>query len=438
MTSLNRLLGTLSKVVNERVGIINTCYELPPEADAPQFFHYYASSSDTSAFSAQDNFKNNGGVAQSRRMAMAKAVGEAVERYSSALYDRNDMPFVSAIEADFNCIDLEHFRFYSAEQYADPKFVFNDPTPSLPIRWTEAFSLATGEEIHVPAAAVWMPYYYVPEEGELPVMQPISTGLSCHCSYEEATLGGLLEVVERDSFSLTWQGKLSWPIIRAESLDDENYKLLRQIEKTGYRIELVNAATELGVPVILSVGVASRKPNPPIVVGASASLDPAEAVTKSLEEFVHTRRYMREVQDWGDPFDVEPDYSNIHQQIHHLRLWGDYKMLPQADFLTASEEEIDFSEMPNLSQGDPLKDVALLVAIIKEKGFDPLSVDLTSPDIAELGLVVTRSLVPGLHPFFIGHENRARRSPRLFSVPQQCGHRALSVGDDNAVPHLFP
>lgn len=438
MTSLNRLLNCLDAVVDERTGIITTCYELPPEADAPQFFHYYASSSDTSAFSAQDNFKNNGGVAQNRRMAMAKAVGEAVERYSSALYDREDMPFVAAKDAPFNCVDLAHFKFYSPEQYADPNFVFDEPSEDLPIRWTEASSLLSGEKVHVPAAAVWMPYYFVPESGERPIMQPISTGLSCHCSYEEATLGGLLEAVERDSFSLTWQGRLSWPIIRAESLDQKNYTLLREIEKTGYRIELVNAATELGVPVILSVGIASRKPNPPIVVGASASLDPAEAITKSLEEFVHTRRYMREVQDWGEPFEVEPDYSNIHQQIHHLRLWGDYNMLPNAAFLTASTEEIDFDDIPNLSRNNPMKDVSALVSILGENGFDPLMVDLTSPDIAQLGLVVTRSLVPGLHPFFIGHENRARRSARLFSAPQKLGHPAILVGEDNSVPHLFP
>ncbi len=438
MTSLNRLLNCLDSIVDARTGIITSCYELPPEADAPQFFHYYASSSDTSACSAQDNFKNNGGVAQSRRMAIAKAVGEAVERYSSALYDRDEMPFVSADEADFACIDLNHFKFYSPDQYADPNFVFNEPSNSLPIRWTEAFSLTGGSTVHVPAASVWMPYYFVPENGELPIMQPISTGLSCHCSYAEATLGGLLEVVERDSFSLTWQGSLSWPIIRAESLDKDNYTLLREIEKTGYRIELVNAATELGVAVILSIGVALQKPNPPIVVGASASLDPSEAIKKSLEEFVHTRRYLREVQDWGEPFEVEPDFTNIHQQIHHLRLWGEYSMLPHAKFLTASEDEIDFEDIPNLSKNDPLKDVAELINILQRHGFDPLSIDLTSPDIAELGLVVTRSLVPGLHPFFIGHENRARRSPRLFSIPQRCGHSAIEPGADNPVPHLFP
>lgn len=438
MTSLNRLLGALDRVVDERTGIITTCYELPPEADAPQFFHYYASSSDTSAFCAQDNFKNNGGVAQTRRLAMAKAVGEAVERYSSAIYDRDDLPFTSREDAPFPCVDLDAFKFYAPEQYADPNFIFSEPADSLPIRWTEAVSLVSGAPVYVPAAAVWMPYYFVPEGGELPIMQPISTGLSCHCSYPEAVLGGLLEVVERDSFSLTWQGKLSWPIIRAESLDNENYALLRQIEKTGYRIELVNAATDLGVPVILSVGIASSKPNPPIVVGASASLDPAEAVTKSLEEFVHTRRYMREVQDWGEPFEVEPDFSNIHQQIHHLRLWGDYAMLPHADFLTASEDEIDFEDISNLSSGDPLKDVAIITGILEKAAFDPLFVDLTSPDIAELGLVVTRALVPGLHPFFIGHEIRARRSARLFSIPQQLGHPVVAIGHDNPVPHLFP
>ena len=438
MTSLNRLLRGLDELIDEKTGIITTAYELPPEADAPQFFHYYASTSDTSAFSAQDNFRNNGGVAQTRNLALAKAVGEAIERYSSALYDKEDMPFTTQREAQFHSVNLGDFRFYEKEQYLDPSFLFCEPTKDTMIRWTPTENLVSNEVIYVPGAAVWMPYYYDLGAGEVPIMQPISTGLACHCSYEESILGGLLEVIERDSFSMTWQGRLSWPLIRTESLDAENYNLLTKIEDTGYSVDLVNASTDVGVPVILTIWRAKNSPNPPIVVGASSSLDPTEAVKKSLEEWVHTRRYMREVQDWGEPFIVEKDYSNIHQQIHHLRLWGNYEMLPLADFLTSNEETIDFADIKNHSTGTALGDLHHIINVLDKRGFAALFADLTTPDVASMGLCVTRSLVPGLHPFFIGHENRARCYSRLFSAPQLVGHPPVEVGCDNPVPHLFP
>ena len=76
-------------------------------------------------------------------------------------------------------------------------------TRSTPVRWTEALDPLSGERIHVPASMVYMPYYFHLASGDTPIVQPISTGMACHCTPAEAAITGICEVIERDALMLT-------------------------------------------------------------------------------------------------------------------------------------------------------------------------------------------------------------------------------------------
>ena len=438
MYSFRRLNEVVELLVDQRTGIITKCYELQPEPDAPQLFHFYAQASNTKTFSGNPNFRNTGGVSTERKVAMAKAIGEAVERYCSAFFDLEEMPLSSYDEAKFNAVHPDWFQYFTDEQYNLPGFPFLPFDTSTKIRWTEAINLCTGESQHIPAACVWMPYYFDRSSGDTPIFQPISTGLSCHCSLEEALLGGILEVVERDAFSMTWQGMLSHPQIIIESLSDENYELLRKIESVGHKVFLLNATTELGVPVILAVSHRERQPAPPLVVAAASELDPEIAVRKCLEELVHTRRYMRELQAWGGVYEEPSDFNNIKDQIDHLRFWGSEAVLEHSNFLISSQERVNFSDIKSMEKDSVIKSLQHLTLVLRNNGYSSYFVDLTTDDVKNLGLRVVRAVVPGLHPFFIGHAWRARNCKRLYTAPQKYGHPPISEGNDNAYPHPFP
>src|SRR5712692_10215860 len=93
--SLRRLLDTVEYLVDDQIGIIRYVGEIPREVGAPAFFHFYAQASDTSAFTKQKNFGSAGGASVERGSAMAKAIGEAVERYSAAIYELEELPSAS-------------------------------------------------------------------------------------------------------------------------------------------------------------------------------------------------------------------------------------------------------------------------------------------------------------------------------------------------------
>jgi ribosomal protein S12 methylthiotransferase accessory factor len=441
MSRLDRhdsLESFVDHVVDKRVGIVRDLYELSPEADAPQLFHYYSTACNTAQLGPFENFRHNGGAAMERHVAIAKAVGESVERYCCALVSPTELPVVSFEAAPFECVEPERFAFYTEAQFAEPNFEFVPFRRDTPVRWTPAVDCSTGRTVHLPAAAVWLPYYYVLESGEVPIMQPISTGLACHRGLARAILGGIGEVVERDSFTMMWQGRLSFPQIRVETLSERNYELVRRFERVGHEVHLLNITSDLRITVVLGVARHDRPGIPPIVFAASASADPEDAVRKALEELAHTRRYMVEIQGWGETFDPGERFENVVEQITHLRFWGDRDRARLADFATASDDRVDFRELPDLSRDDPEEELRAVRDRLEQSGFRCYVADVTTPDVGDLGISVVHCVIPGLHPFFIGHRRRARGCPRLYEAPQRFGFRPLAPGADNPLPHPYP
>ncbi len=436
----SRLSGIAAELVDWKTGIIGHVADMPPLPGAPDFFHYFSNACNTKAFSEFENFNNAGGASASREVALAKAVGEAVERYSSAIYNVEDLPLFSFDDAPFDCVEPERWALYSDAQYEAPAFQWAPFTRATPVRWTEALNPMTGKRIHVPASMVYMPYYYHLAAGDTPIVQPISTGMACHCSPAEAAVSGVCEVIERDALMITWQAMIAPPQIAIETLSDENYDLVSRFERTGSRVTLLDVTMDVGVPSVLSVLTSDAPDLPARVFAASSSLSSEEAVRKALEELAHTRRYCHTIKSWMPRIVPNPpSHDNIVDQLTHLNYWTDQANAGQADFIFQSPERRDFDEMHDYSTGNPSGDLEKLCQMVNKTGHDVLLIDLTSEDVRELGLTVVRALVPGYHPLFMSYANRSLGSQRLWTVPQKLGHKGVTPeSGDNPAPHMYP
>jgi len=438
--NFRRLTDVIADLVDARVGVVRYVTELPRDAGAPDFFHFYAAASNTIAFTRQVNFYAAGGASFDRGLAIAKAVGEAVERYCGAIYDLDELPLYTRADAPFPCVDPALFAHYNAEQYASPGFPFVLFDDNTPVRWVRGFDALTGEPFFVPAAKVYVPYTYYLGTGDTPICQPISTGLACHMSPAEAAISGICEVIERDAVTMMWQAMMSPPHVRVETLSDTNYDLVERFERTGARVTMFDLTTDVGVPTILSVVRYASAEQPALVVAASTALDPEEAVRKSLEELAHTRRYSQQInlklpRVVPDP----PAYESVTGQISHLNYWCDPSNLDQANFLFASKKRVDFDELPHLATGNPQRDLDVIARAVDTTGCRVLLVDLTTTDVRELGFSVVRAIVPGFHPLALGFANRARGGRRLYEVPQKLGQKGITrESGENPIPHPYP
>lgn len=437
--STQRLLQAVPYLVDDTVGIIRRVEEVPREAGAPRFFHFYAEACNTGAFSQQSNFATSGGASERREIAMAKAIGEAIERYCSALFQVDELPLTSFSAAPFLCTPPDDFALYTRQQHASPGFPYVPFEKTTPVRWTPAADPLAHETWYVPAAMVFIPYFYDSECGERPIVQPISTGLACHCNRAEAALSAICEVIERDAFTIAWQARLGMPHIRIETLSEHNQDLVMRFEQTGSSVTLLNLTMDHGIPTIQAVLRSSASDAPALVFAAASALDPETAMRKSLEELAHTRRLAHKLRLNRPPLGPTPTYDNITDHLNHVHFYCDQTNAKLADFVLSSSHRIEFEQISNLSTGDPQRDLEILVKRVCALGHKVLVADITTPDVGELGLTVVRAIIPGFHPLFMGHRLRALAGSRLWEVPQKLGYEGISSeAGDNPIPHPYP
>jgi len=436
-TALNVLDRALVGLVDRRVGVISKIEEAPCEAGDPDFFHLSAEPCNTRAFSRQGNFRSAAGASTSRAVAVAKAVGEAVERYCAAIFEIEELPLACAADAPFPCVDPAGFALYSRAQYAEQDFPFVPFTEATPVRWTPALDWATDQVVWVPAARVFIPYTYYLATGDQPIGQPISTGLACHTSLAEAAIGAICETIERDSVTITWQAMLAMPQIEVDTLSASNRDRIDRFERTGNVVTILDIRLDIEVPTVLSVLRNVSEATPALVVAASADPDPEAAVRKSLEELEHTRHYAQYMKSHIPR--LEGGAAAVTAQLDHLNYFCDDARVAEAEFLLASHKRLSFAELPTLREPTSGATLDALAARVEAAGERVLLADVTTDDIRPLGLAVVRAMVPGLHPLGMGYKLRALGGSRLWEVPQRLALGGITrETGDNPAPHPYP
>lgn len=431
-----RLLDLLPVLVDERTGIIGRLEEQPRQVNMPSLFYYLAHGADTRLLTEAGYAATAAGVSVDRDKAISKAVGEAVERYCGGIPDPGRLVFSSFRSLAERAVDPGSFALFSNAQYEQPGFPFQPFTADTSVRWIRGLDLDDRMPVLVPAALVHVPYRFLPDEAVF--CRPGSTGLAAHCSFEEAALNGLLEVIERDCLSITWQARMVRPLIDIRSLPGSLASLLERFTCLGYSVALVDIRNETGIPAVLGV-LEGRAVEGlvPLALGASAHLDPVVAARKCLEELSLMERYTRRAMA-GEWAGTGPDHAGIRSFQDHVLFHQQSEHATVSRFLTESRERVSLSGMENLESGTAAGDLEQVVRRLRANNCDALAVDVTTPDVRALGLHVVRALVPQYHPHAPGFATRHLGGTRLWTIPRQLGYPGVHPETgDYPFPHAF-
>jgi ribosomal protein S12 methylthiotransferase accessory factor len=378
---------------------------------------------------------NQGAVGFTWEEAACGAIGETIERYCGAVFHWDDMIYSTQKELGVNAIGMDQFALYTEDVYKKGYAVV-PWDPKKPCHWVEAKSLMTGEKAYFPACMVYVPYFKNRNRESDYFAVSVSSGQACHTDRDKALLSGLCEIIERDAFMITWMRRI--PPKRVEYKQDPAMAALYQqyFESSNLELHVFDITLDIKVPTMFCVAAGEGLKGPFIAVGASTRPAEREALIKAMKESVQGAAWARELMWTRADFRVEPDYGNIVNFEDHVRLYCEPEMLPHMDFILRTHRtrllEADPGPKP------PRREVEICLEQLKAAGLEAFVVDLTTPEIAELGFYVPKVVVPGLTHLTAIHRMPALATPRYYQVPEKLGLCEPIHRQFNPTPHPFP
>lgn len=369
-----------------------------------------------------------GGSGRTVRDARTAAIGEAVERYSACVVDRDSCIVATARELGPRAVDPSRFALFSERQYATKGFPYARFDRDTRLAWIEGRSLPDGEAALLPAQLV----HLAGHDDERPICRTTSSGLACHESAAGATLAALLELLERDAFMITWKARLSWPL-----LDLRGNDRLRAFERsflrpTGLRWRAVDLSPFWDLPIVVAV----VRGGTALGVGAAAAVTAERAVTKALDEAARVRTWAQALARTGGE---APAADAVDEFDDHVRFYADPRNASRVAFLDGSLHRRQVERLPQLRGSTNDEWIEAICRRLARRGASAYAVDVTPPDVREAGLAVVRVIAPELCALDVEHGARLLGSARLYDEPVRLRMRErFDESSVNPDPHPFP
>ncbi|MFD8968314.1 TOMM precursor leader peptide-binding protein [Streptomyces sp. NPDC059568] len=375
---------------------------------------------------------------------------EGLERYAGTHRRTGTTLLTAAYSAlggdGLPALDPAECGFYSPETYRDDPMV-SPFDPDRPIPWVWGYSLRDERPLLVPARLV---HYSAGLASDNFVFE-CSNGCAIGGCLEEAVLGGLLELIERDAFLVAWYGNTPLTEIDLDSVGDPTVRtMIDRAALQGYDVHAFDNRIDLAVPVV--TGLAVRRDGGPgtFSFGAGASLDPAAALEGALSEVLtYIPHLPRQVEERRSELDaMAEDFGKVLHLKDHAQLYGLPRMAehvrsylePSAVRATADVYRT-WEERDRPRTGDLRDDVIHCRDELVRAGHDVIVVDQTTPEQHRIGLRTVATIVPGLLPIDFGwSRQRAPLMPRLRTAAWRGGLRTgeLTEAEIRMVPHPFP
>jgi ribosomal protein S12 methylthiotransferase accessory factor len=342
-----------------------------------------------------------------------------------------------------NALNPARVGLHDPEQYAKLHFPFKPFHPDKPMNWVWGYSFLQQRPILVPELLA----YYSLGQGEGFVYET-SNGCALGGSMEEAIFHGIMEVVERDSFLLTWYAQLPLPRLDPLSANDKELALMveRLREVAGYDVYFYNATMENGIPSVFAVAKNRGSKGVNLICAGGASPDPIKAVKSSIYELagmmVRHDKILEENRQKYEEMLKNP--FAVRSMEDHGLLYGLKEAEERLNFLldnhrpfrTFAEEFKQFPENADLK--DDLQDI---LQRFSQLDLEVIVVDQTTPITKRNGLYCVKVLIPGMLPMTFGHHlTRVKGLERVLHVPVKLGYtkQPLTYQQLNPHPHPFP
>jgi putative methanogenesis marker protein 1 len=330
------------------------------------------------------------------------AVAEGIERYC-AEYQNCD-PNRILLSSINNIEKRKELLVYPKEFNLNPHEEINK---NEEIEWVTGINLLSGDNIWVPANAVFYPYK---SKNAKAFMRYFTTGLGFGNNYHEAIIHALCEVIERDAAALNLILR-DKPCVDTSTIKSQWVQsFIEKMKKISVDVIIRNITTkDINIPVFsVLLDDQELKHSMFISGGYGCHLEKEVALISALNEAASSRI--------GTISGAREDLKKIKDG----KLDNYYKFKEKYHYWFNKNENISFDEINETINKSLTDDLLLLLNHISKVGFDNIIVvDLSQKD--KFPFPVVKLLVPGIerYSYKINHfGKRARNSfEQLYGKP---------------------
>ncbi|OBY80775.1 bacteriocin biosynthesis protein SagD [Paenibacillus sp. KS1] len=372
------------------------------------------------------------------------AILEGLERYCG-LSPRGKRSVVhdSFRNVQHQALDPLRVGVHAKEQYERSDFPLKSFDPERPIDWVWGYSFLQERPILVPELLA----YYSSDCGHGFVYET-SNGCALGGSLEEAIFYGMLEVVERDSFLMTWYARLPLPRLDLRSVQDRelNWMTERLETVSGYELYLYKSTMEHGIPSVWALAKNKKERGVNLICAAGAHPDPIRAAKSAIHELAGMLLTVSEkFEENREQYErMLHDPYQVVQMEDHSMLYGLKQAEERLDFLLNDDRPMQtFEEAfePTSWNADLTDDLKAMLLVFRQLNLEVIVVDQTTPETLRNGLHCVKVLIPGMLPMTFGqHLIRLTGLDRVLRIPAELSYspEPLSPEQLNPYPHPFP
>ncbi len=436
VTAVPDILALQDSLVSPFCGIIRKLHRVHKDPLEPAIPYIWRAEISNHRFTKSGNEQTvvASGKGLSQEAAMRSALGESIERYCALRFPATGYTVAKRRDLAGHALDPATLVLHTPEQLeALPYDRYGDDTS---LAWVEGENLMSGDPIWLPAQAV----YLISPTDSATLFQTTSNGLAAGSTAHHAKLRALLEVVERDAFLGSWYHRL--PVCKL----DWRYHPNREIVGIGHAYARRNVAIELyllpcehKIPVIVALATEERDDGLAVVVGLGVDRSLARAAASAVLEVGQVRPALRiklrdpKVRARREELVANP--SLVSKLEDHDLLYTDRRMLWAFDMWRSSHLPIitEFTD----DHDDAIVDLVWVLQQLTDIGAQAHVYEVTTPDIASLGLHVFRAIIEDFQPIHFGEAEFRREARRFYEIPMRLGRADTPVtyADLNPLPH---
>ncbi len=338
---------------------------------------------------AKGTFGNYNGKGATPEQAKASAVMEAMERYSAEQRESDEVAYGTLAQ-----MRDSGMPFVEPVDLILPARVMG-MLESAEIAWIACYDILRGEDVWVPACAVFYPYY---PDGDLQLFRFHTNGIASGNTIEEAILHALFEVIERDAWSIAESFNRTNADVIIDDGDSVPAKLLENFRNAGIEIRLKDLTTDVGVTTIGASSDDVRTKDPEMLdIGVGTHLNPEIAAIRALTEVAQSRT-------------THKHGLKVNAELQKRTREMGYDRVKEANALWYhdSKRKVRLSEMKDEATDYVLDDIEVVLGKLMDAGFDRVIIaDLTRP---EIDVPTVRAIIPGMEVSTMDSEREGLRS----------------------------